>query len=84
MALIPNAPTVATRSSSMLTLYVGIAANAVDMAIKVLQSPSIADAHISWVQPTLLVLMVAAAVFRLVKQESISGPVPPPSPLMKE
>lgn len=84
MALVPNAPTVATKSSTMLTLYVGITANVVDMVIKVLQSPSIADAHISWVQPALLVLMTAAAIFRVVRQDSISGPVPPPSPLTKE
>lgn len=74
MALVPNAPTVALKSSSNLTLYVGIVANLTDMAIKVLQSPSIADAGLGWVQPTLLVLMVAASVFRLFKQESISGP----------
>lgn len=74
MALVPNAPTVALKSSSNLTLYVGIVANLVDMAIKVLQSPSIADAGLGWVQPTLLVLMVAASIFRLVKQESVSGP----------
>lgn len=83
MALVPNAPTVALKSSSNLTLYVGIVANLTDMAIKVLQSPSIADAGLGWVQPTLLVLMVAASVFRLFKQESISGPTPPPSPLTK-
>lgn len=84
MALIPNAPTVAVKSSSMLTLYVGIVANLIDMAIKVLQSPSIADAGISWVQPTLLVLMAAAAIFRLIKQESISGPTPAPVGLSRE
>jgi hypothetical protein len=84
MALVPNAPTVATKSSTMLTLYVGIAANVVDMTIKVLESPSIADAHLGWVQPALLVLMAAAAVFRVIKQESISGPTPPPAGLSRE
>jgi hypothetical protein len=84
MELVPNAPTVAVKSSSMLTLYLGIAANVVDMTIKVLQSPGIAEANLGWAQPTLLVLMAAAAVFRLIKQESISGPTAPPNPLFKE
>jgi hypothetical protein len=84
MALVPNAPTVAVKSSTMWTLYLGMATDATDMAIKVLQSPSVADAHLGWVQPTLLVLMAAAAIFRVVKQESISGPATPPSPLLRE
>lgn len=82
--LVPNAPTVALKSSTMLTLYVGILTNLADMSIKVLQSPSFADAGIGWVQPTLLVLTIIAAVCRIIKQESISGPAPAPSPLFKE
>lgn len=84
MALVPNAPTVAVKSSTMLTLYVGMAADLADMAVKVLQSPSLAEANLGWVQPALLVLMALAAIFRVIKQESISGPTPPPSPLLKE
>jgi hypothetical protein len=84
MALVPNAPTVAVKSSTMLTLYVGMAADFADMAVKILNSPSIADAHLGWVQPALLVLMAVAAICRVIKQESISGPTPPPSPLLKE
>lgn len=72
MALVPNAPTVATQSSTMLTLYVGIIGNAADMLVKVLQSPSVADANIPWVQPALLVLMIIAAVCRLTAQKSIA------------
>lgn len=82
--LVPNAPTVAAKSSTMWTLYVGILADLIDMAVKWLQSPSIADAGITWVQPALLVLMTAAAIFRVIRQESISGPSTPPSPLLRE
>lgn len=85
MALVPNAPTVAAKSSTMWTLYVGMAADFADMAVKVLKSPDIASAGISWVQPALLVLMALAAIFRVIKQESLSGPTPPADkPLPKD
>jgi hypothetical protein len=82
MALVSNAPTVAAKSSTMLTLYAGIVGNAADMAVKALQSGSFDS--VGWAQPALMVVMIVAAVCRVIKQESLSGPTPPPSPLMKE
>jgi hypothetical protein len=82
MELVPNAPTVAVKSSSMLTLYAGILGNAADIGIKVLQSGSFAS--VGWAQPALLAVMIIAAVCRVIKQESISGPTQPPLGLSRE
>jgi hypothetical protein len=80
MALVPNAPTVALKSSTMWTLYAGILGNGVDLAIKVIQSPTIADAHLGWAQPALLVLMLVAAICRVIKQDSLQPPAIAPMP----
>lgn len=79
---IHNASTVLKKASSVWAAYGAIVLFIGDKAIEYLKSP--AAANLSWKDAALGVLLIAIPILRIIKQESISGPSAPPSPLIRE
>lgn len=80
MELVPNAPTVLARASSLWAAY---GALAIDVGIKALEY--LRDHRdLKWQDALLPLALLLIPLFRVVKQESLSGPTQPPHPLARE